>query len=316
MFKRKAPKSKSRSKKRLPKVVLTSKDADGPALKKYVADKATWAWSTVVPAVLAGVAFIKGTIIDFDPVTIFFGLMFASGAISSWFYYWYIKGEEIAQGRVAEVKNQLGHRDTDKVNDIKENCVQAGFKKGTKEARELTESYERCIQALDEKGDKVIGAQEFRLQAQTSYKQGIMVLSHALARYKVNSRVPIEQLREELEEYKADFARLEGETDSASKKESKALDIMVSSHQERVKRYRQLEQEIMTLLSQSNDIEGALETTASSIASLDSSGSNLMESRAAHNLRLKVEAAENTERKLAGVDQSDLYDELEELGDV
>ncbi len=292
---------------------VTREDLRGPALNRWLWKYSLQHPATILPAAVAAVALFYGTLIEFSPAALAVSIVAGAAGVLSWGVNYFLRGIDLVKKRQAALQQQLARQEVARVHDIAGQCSQAGFELGAKEARELTSAYEKLLSFLDSRDRDDLGAVQFRTLAKSTYQQGIAILKRALSLHRVVCTVDVGQLERELAQFKIQRAHLA--QDPAKTAELEAQEQMIATHKRRLEQVRKQQKEILILISRSNELEGALETSRLRIAGLEGASGPLSTGGAAESLQAAVEAARRTEASLGAMgDLSDRDRELEELG--
>ncbi len=230
-------------------------------------------------------------------------LGFAFASASAFIYNFVVKGPDKAAKHIAQLRDLRRESEMEEYEELADELADAGFAAGAKEAGELTEVYKNLTEYLHaQKGG--LSIDRFGILAEDSYRQGVKILKQALSIYKALQTIDLPKLELEVERWEREREGLPAE----KKTLIKALDQQIQSHKTRIELCEKRYEKIATLLSQSNEIEFAIQSTYLELVDLgDQDASSYLsdDSGAVSRLTSAVEAARRVESKLRGQDDGE-----------
>ena len=240
----------------------------------------------------------------------FGGAVVAAGA---WVYNYFIRGEALAEARVAKLRRQREQYRHEQVATLEAEWSKAGLAEGVQQARELREAYQKLSDFLEGRLGQAarssgLGVQRMMVLAEDTYREGAAILRAALETYRALKQVDHEKLRIELEAWQAELGKVQAAGAEATRIES--LETRIASHQRRLELFGQRVQSIDRLFAESEALEAALESTYLEAVDLESGGELFAGGGAASALERAVNAARKVEDRLRAQEQPEKEDDV------
>jgi hypothetical protein len=287
----------------------TAEDFTGEAVQRAVLLQTIQHPSTILPAAVGTVALLWSTVIDLSPASLAAALgSFFIGA-SAWIWNYYVQGEKRAGEHVRELlarRTQVRARD---VEELAEECRDAGFEEGAREARQLAASYDKLRAFLEETmNDGNLSARRFQVLAEDTYQQGVSIVRRALGGFRALKTVDVDALKAERDTWRQQLRRRE-----LAAAERDALDRKVVAHTQRLDLCDERRRALHLLLAEANELETALETTYLHCVDLmtTDTATVLRQENAAKQLETAIEAARRAEERLRRLGRSDVDEDRE-----
>ncbi len=245
----------------------------------------------------------------------FGGALLAAGA---WVVNYFIRGEDLAEQRVAKLRKLRDQHRHDQTLGLEVEWSKAGLAEGVQQARELREAFHKLEAFLSSRLEAAGGvrgntASGFNVQrlmvlAEDTYREGVGVLRAALATYQALRQIDHEKLRRELNAWQQERESVAAAGGEASRLES--LDTRIQSHQRRLELFKQRVESVDQLFAQSEALEAALETTYLEAVDLGSSDTIFARGHSATALERAVNAARRVEDRLREMEGPNKEDEV------
>jgi hypothetical protein len=174
---------------------------------------------------------------------------------AAWVVNFYIRGDERARSHVEKLRALRRDHDVESLEELVENCVSANFKQGAKEAAELKQAYLKFGEFLSGRPRRSDDLQSQRLSvlAEDTYREGRAILAKALQVFKALQSVNVEALKAERNE-------LQRKLKNCKKTQVKSFEQQLEVQQKRIELYEKQEGLLEQLITESNELEAALET--------------------------------------------------------
>jgi hypothetical protein len=263
--------------------------------------------ATILPAALATVAALWSVAIDLSPASLIAMLGFGFVSAGAWVINYIGRGDKLVEQHIQKLRALRAEYERHDVEELAVVCRQAGFLAGAKEAQELTAAYHKLHHFLVERRASQGNAsgERFRILAEETYRQGVVILHRALNLFQALQRVDVGTLEQER---KAWIRQREQEGPLES------LERNIEAHTKRLDRYRRREEELHALIAQLNELETALETAYLEVVDMvGPTASGGVETGAAAHLERAVEAARRVEQRLRGFGDEDTQADEEYL---
>jgi hypothetical protein len=214
---------------------------------------------------------------------------------AAWVVNFYIRGDERARSHVEKLRALRRDHDVESLEELVENCVSANFKQGAKEAAELKQAYLKFGEFLSGRPRRSDDLQSQRLSvlAEDTYREGRAILAKALQVFKALQSVNVEALKAERNE-------LQRKLKNCKKTQVKSFEQQLEVQQKRIELYEKQEGLLEQLITESNELEAALETAYLEAVDLVAHDAELTTWQSGAGLRLEraVEAARRAEERL------------------
>ncbi len=232
----------------------------------------------------------------------FAGALLAAGA---WVVNYFIRGEELAEQRVAKLRKLRDRHRHDQTMSLEVEWSKAGLAEGVQQARELREVYHKLETFLSGRLEAAGGvrgntASGFNVQrlmvlAEDTYREGVDILRAALATYQALRQIDHEKLNRELEAWQQELESVSAGGDASR---IKSLETRIQSHQRRLELFKQRVASVDQLFAQSEALESALETTYLETVDLGNTDTLFVRGHSATALERAVNAARRVEDRL------------------
>lgn len=283
----------------------TPEDFKRGAILRAVFWKTLFHPATVYPAAVFALALMWSGLngLSSGSVGVMLASIFAGGA--AWIVNFVGRGGTFYARRVQELLAQRHQFEAHQVEALGDQCREAGFHDGAKEAGELLAAYRKLRDFLVERedGGKNQSVQRYRILAEDTFRQGVSVLTQALSVFQVLREVNVEALEAERDEWESQLRR---RTRGPSQDDRTRLTQQVESHNARIERYHEREELIKQLIVQADALEAALENAHLELVELVGRDPSVTltigtSNGAATQLEKAVAAARRVEEKLRGV---------------
>lgn len=276
----------------------TEDDFSAAAVQHWVLMETIQHPATILPAAGAVVSAAWNGAFGVTPggLAITMGLVFVSGA--SWIYNFFIRGESLAEARVQSLLEASVVGEERDLEELIENCKQVKFAEGAKEAEEILTAYRRLCGFLDQQvsAEGNISAERLRSLARDTFREAVTLIQQALVMWEALTTVDVGLLKKELAKWEAALAQ-DKHRDPARRS---TQEQQIESHKKRLASFEGRKRDLVAVLAQLNDLEGALERAyLESINVVDQNSTSLLQMRsAATQLERAVDAARRVEDKL------------------
>jgi hypothetical protein len=299
--------------KRLPREPVEKPTADDfrdEAVRRAVLARSLQHPATILPLAACAVGVLWNSVLGVDGTALAATLLGGFVGLSSFVFQFIIRGEVLARRHIQRLRELRQEREDREGESIAAECESAGFAEGAREARELRTAYQRLNQFLlsrDTDGDD-LGAERFRMLAEDSYQEGVAILRRALALFEALRGIDVQALERE------SHAWSEQRTTVADG-ERTALERRIEAHTKRIALFREREKLLAQLISETNEIETALDSAHLEVVDLVGADADaqLAQSGTAARLQQAVEAARSVEARLRAVASMERGDEREYL---
>lgn len=285
------------------KQLPTEKDFSGGAVQRYVFKETIQHPATIIPLGVAGgfTGLMILGLMAVTPITLIVPVVAGLAGGGIWVYNYSIRGREIAERYVQDLRSQLDQARADEIFELKRQCLVVDFHEGAKEAGELEDAYKKFVTYLESraKTGQDLGAVRYMSLAKDNYREGVKLLRSALEAHKALRVIDINSLKIDRKNYARQLEK--AKTDA----EIKGLEARIKNHDDRIAVYEKHGEVIHRFLAQLEEIEGALENSYLELVNL-SQGREIVETSASINrLEQTVQAARRVEEKLRGEDTSE-----------
>jgi hypothetical protein len=234
----------------------TEDDFSAAAVQRWVFWETVQHPATTLSAAGAVVAGLANGLFGVSPtgLGIALGCVFVSGA--AWIYNFFIRGEDLAKGRVESLLKQSAEGEVRELADLARRCQQVKFADGSKEASDILSAYRRLKEYLDahDHADDNASIQRLRSLARDTFREGVTLSKKALATWNAVAAVDTGQLERELKLWDKQLSQNKlGDEERASREQQ------IDSHRRRLESVQSRRGELAELLAQLDALEGALE---------------------------------------------------------
>lgn len=278
----------------------TAEDFTPRAVQRAVLYQTLQHPATILPAAMATVAALWSLAIDLSPTSLLavLGCGFVSAA--AWVINYVGRGEHLAAQHIRMLQQYRDAHERQAVEALIQECRDAGFADGAKEASEITAAYTKLqhflLTQLAGHGDA--RGTRFQVLAEETYRYGVAILQKALNLFQALQRVDVQALEQERQTWISQHQQ---------QQTSPSLERNIAAHTQRLERYHRRQEELHALLAQLNELETALETAYLEIVDLvgEASTAVLFESQAVSSLQTAVEAARRVEQRLRALGEEE-----------
>ena len=272
---------------------------------------------TLMPAVAAALGALSMGLFGLDPTSLavtFGGAVVAAGA---WVYNYFIRGEQLAEQRIARLRERRERHYHRQVESLENEWAQAGLAEGVQQAKELREAYQKLETFLKgrlaeaQRGGRDAGGfnvQRLMVLAEDTYREGAGILRSALLTYQALQQVDHEKLRRELAAWQEELRTVRLAGADAARVES--LETRIASHERRLQLFRERVESVDRLFAESEALEAALESTYLEAVDLKSPEHLLSRGQAVSSLERAVTAARKVEDRLRAMEQPSKDDDI------
>ncbi|MEM7350796.1 MAG: hypothetical protein AAF657_08320 [Acidobacteriota bacterium] len=273
--------------------------------------------ATLMPAVASALSGLYMGLFGAGPKSlamVFGGALVAAG---SWVFNYFIRGEKLAQKRVAKLRALREAHHHEQVATLESEWATAGLAEGVQQARELREAYQKLetflrgrLEDAGRRGSEAGGfnVQRLMVLAEDTYREGVAILKTALATFQAIQQVDHEKLRRELEAWQSELEGVRQAGAEASRIES--LETRIASHERRLQLFRQRVESVDRLFAESEALEAALENTYLESVDLDSAENLFARGQASSALERAVTAARRVEDRLRDMNNPGKDDDI------
>jgi hypothetical protein len=272
---------------------------------------------TLFPAVASALGGLYMGLFGLAPTSLAVAFGGALAGAGAWVFNYFIRGETLAEQRVAKLRAQRERYRQAQVANLEAEWRATGLAEGEQQARELREAYQKLDELLngrlqaaggETRTDRGLSAQRLRVLAEDTYREGVAILRQALDTWRALSQVDREKLEAELEAWQEELrtVRLAG----AEPGRIASLETRIASHERRLQLYHERVESIDHLFAESEALESALESTYLEAVDLKGAGELLGQGQAASALERAVTAARRVEDRLRGMEGSPKDDEI------
>ena len=273
---------------------------------------------TIFPAAASALGGLYMGLFGLDPTSLAVALGGALLGAGAWVFNYYIRGEALAEKRVAKLRAQREEHRHAQVASLETEWQKVGWPEGAQQARELREAHHKLEDylrgRLDAEGpgartaDRGLSVQRLMVLADDTYREGAVILGAALDTYRALSLVDYDKLQAELAAWEEELQTVRLAGAEAARVES--LETRIASHQRRMQLFRQRVESVDRMLAESEALEAALESTYLEAVDLKSPDALLGHGQAASALERAVSAARRVEERLRAVAESPQEDEM------
>lgn len=285
----------------LPLLKPTAEDFTPRAVQRAVLQQTLHHPATILPAALATVAALWSLAIDLSPTSLVAMLGCSFVSVAAWVINYVGRGEHLAAQHIRALQQSRDAQEHQAVATLIQECRDAGFEDGAKEASELTAAYAKLQQFLLTQlaGQDDARGTRFQVLAEETYRYGVAILHKALNLFQALQRVDVQALEQERQSW---ISQRQEQPVSPS------LERNIAAHTQRLERYHERQEELHALLAQLNELETALETAYLEIVDLvgEASSTVLFDSQAVSGLQTAVDAARRVEQRLRALGEEEV----------
>lgn len=286
----------SRSPNRLP----TEKDFSGRAVQKHVFQETIQHPATIIPLGVAGgfTGLMVLGLMAVNPVTLVVPLVTSLVGAGAWVYNYGVRGKDIARKYVQDLREKLEESRQEELLTLKQECHDAGFDDGYKEAGELEAAYMKLRIYLEKKAQagQDLDADRYQSLAKDIYKEGMKLLRSALEAYKALETIDIMALKRDKDSYQKQLRKAKEES-----VEAKSLKAKIKNHEDRIAICERHSEIVYQLMAQLEELEGALENSYLELVDLSQGRGLTTTAESVARLEQQVQAARRVEEKLRGM---------------
>ncbi len=273
---------------------------------------------TIFPAAASALGGLYMGLFGLDPTSLAVALGGALVGAGAWVVNYFIRGETLAERRVAKLRDRRERHHHAEVATLEAEWSETGLAEGVQQARELREAYQKLEEFLsgrlgaegsgERTADRGLSAQRLMVLADDTYREGVAILRSALETFRALRQVDHEKLEQELSAWQEELrtVRLAG----AESARIESLETRIASHQRRLQLFRERVESIDRLFAESEALESALESTYLEAVDLQGPEALLGHGQAASALERAVGAARRVEDRLRQLDGSPKEDEM------
>jgi hypothetical protein len=214
---------------------------------------------------------------------------------AAWVVNFYIRGDARAQNHVEKLRSLRREHDVESLEELEANCLSVDFHQGAKEAAELKQAYLKFVEFLSSRAKRTEDLQSQRLSvlAEDTYHEGRAILAKALQIFKALQSVNVESLRVERDS-------LQKKLKTSKKTQIKSFEQQLEVLERRIELYEKQEGLLEQHITESNQLEAALESAYLEAVDLVAQDAELStwQSGAGTRLERAVDAARRTEERL------------------
>ena len=273
---------------------------------------------TLFPAVASALSGLYIGLFGLDPNSLAVALGGALVGAGAWVVNYFIRGEKLAEKRVAKLRAQREAQRYAEVASIESEWQQVGWPEGAQQARELREAHQKLDdylkRRLDADGigartaDRGLSVQRLMVLADDTYREGAVILRAALDTYRALSQVDFAKLQAELSTWQEELDTLRLANAEATRIES--LETRIAGHQRRIQLFRDRVESVDRMLAESEALEAALESTYLEAVDLKGPDALLGHGHAASALERAVSAARRVEERLRAMEGAPKEDDV------
>ena len=273
---------------------------------------------TIFPAAASALGGLYMGLFGLDPTSLAVALGGALVGAGAWVFNYFIRGEALAEKRVAKLRARRERYQHAQVASLEAEWHQAGWPEGAQQARELREAHQKLEEfltgRLDAEGpgartaERGLSVQRLMALADDTYREGAVILRSALDTYRALSQVDHGKLQAELAGWQEELRTVRLAGGEPARVES--LETRIASHQRRLQLFRERVESVDRLFAESEALEAALESTYLEAVDLKGPDSLLGHGHAASALERAVSAARRVEDRLRAMQGSPKEDEV------
>ena len=273
---------------------------------------------TLFPAVASALSGLYMGLFGLGPASLAVALGGALAGAGAWVFNYFIRGEALAEKRVAKLRARREQLQHAQVATLEAEWQQVGWPEGAQQARELREAHQKLDgflkSRLDSGGpggrtaDKGLSVQRLMVLADDTYREGATILHSALESYRALSLIDYDKLQSELEAWQQELEAVQATDPSGARIES--LETRIAGHQRRMQLYRERVESVDRLFAESEALEAALESTYLEAVDLKGPDAMLGHGQAASALERAVSAARRVEDRLRAMEGPSKEDDV------
>ncbi len=277
---------------------------------------------TLFPAVASALGGLYMGLFGLDPTSLAVALGGALAGAGAWVVNYFIRGEALAEKRVAKLRAQREQHRHAEVATLEAEWQTVGWPEGAQQARELREAHQKLEDFLKGRlaaegsgartADRGLSVQRLMVLADDTYREGAAILRSALETYTALSQVDYGKLQAELEAWQEELktVSLVGTEGAGVGTRIESLETRIASHQRRMQLYRERVESIDRMFAESEALESALESTYLEAVDLKGPDALLGHGQAASALERAVSAARRVEDRLRAIGEPSKEDEV------
>ena len=273
---------------------------------------------TLFPAVASALSGLYMGLFGMGPTPLAVALGGALAGAGAWVVNYFIRGEALAEKRVAKLRAQREQHQHAQVAALEAEWQQAGWPEGAQQARELREAHQKLESFLNGRlaaegagartADRGLSVQRLMVLADDTYREGAVLLHSALETYRALSQVDYDKLKVELAAWEEELRTVRLTGNEAARIES--LETRIAGHQRRMQLFRERVESIDRMFAESEALEAALESTYLEAVDLKGPDALIGQGQAASALERAVSAARRVEDRLRGRSESSQEDDV------
>ncbi len=273
---------------------------------------------TLFPAVASALGGLYMGLFGLDPASLAVVLGGALAGAGAWVFNYFIRGEALAEKRVAKLRARREQHRHAQVVTLEAEWQEVGWPEGAQQARELREAHQKLEDFLKGRlaaegpgartADRGLSVQRLMVLADDTYREGAAILSSALDTYRALSLIDYDKLQAELAAWQEELKTVRLAGDKGARTES--LETRIAGHQRRMQLFRQRVESVDRMLAESEALEAALESTYLEAVDLKGPDALLGHGQAASALERAVSAARRVEDRLRAVGEPSKEDEV------
>jgi hypothetical protein len=273
----------------------TPQDFTPEAIQRAVLAETLQHPATILPWAGSAVAGVWTLLMGATPESVIALMTGLFAGTAAWVVNYYIRGDTRAKNHVEKLRVLRREHDVESLEELEANCIKAQFKQGAKEAAELKQAYLKFGEFLSGRPKRADDLQSQRLSvlAEDTYREGRAILAKALQVFKALKSVNVESLRAERDELKKTIK-------TCKKTQVGSFEQQLEVQQKRIDLYEKQEGLLEQLITESNELEAALETAYLEAVDLVAQDAELTtwQSGAGTRLERAVEGARRAEERL------------------
>lgn len=251
--------------------------------------------ATILPWAGSAVAGVWTLLMGATPESVIALMTGLFAGTAAWVVNFYIRGDTRAKNHVEKLRALRREYDVESLEELEANCIKAHFKQGAKEAAELRQAYLKFGEFLNGRPRRSDDLQSQRLSvlAEDTYREGRAILAKALQVFNALKSVNVDALRAERDD-------LQKKLKSCKKTQVKSFEQQLEVQRKRIELYEKQEGLLEQLVTESNELEAALETAYLEAIDLVAQDAELTswQSGAGTRLERAVESARRAEERL------------------
>ena len=211
--------------------------------------------ATILPWAGSAVAGVWTLLMGATPESVIALMTGLFAGTAAWVVNFYIRGDGRAKNHVEKLRALRREYDVESLEELEANCLKVNFKQGAKEAAELKQAYLKFGEFLSgrAKQSEDLQSQRLLVLAEDTYREGRAILAKALQVFKALQSVNVESLRAERD-------ALQKKLKTCKKTQIESFEQQLEVQQKRIELYEKQEGLLEQLITESNELEAALET--------------------------------------------------------